>query len=378
MSLSKNSSSKKRTIESERRVFQEKWEIAYFCCEIKGKITCLICGQNISVPKEYNVRRHYETHREKYDQYKEKSREDKLRDFKAALGKQQSLFTNVKRDNEAVVKASYVIAELIAKNSKCFSESEFVKECLVKTAEVVCPDKVQIFKNISLSRNTVAERVDDIATNLSEQLLAKVKSFTAFSIAVDESADVSGVAQLAVFIRACDTDLIITEELLDIISLKNTTTGEDIFNEVYGLLEKYNLPLSKLVCVATDGAPSMTGKQNGFVAKLMAKQKEVCPSSKFHHIHCIIHQEVLCSKVINMNHVLQFVKKAVNFIRSRGLNQRQFSSLLSDIGCEFESLPYYAEVRWLSCYSVLKRFWLLREEIKIFFGNERRITRQTL
>ncbi|PNF15430.1 hypothetical protein B7P43_G18458 [Cryptotermes secundus] len=242
MSLSKYSSSKKRTIESERRVFQEKWEIAYFCSEIEGKITCLICGQNISVPKEYNVRRHYETHREKYDQYKEKPREDKLRDFKAALLKQQSLFRNVKRDNEAVVKASYVTAELIAKNSK-------------------------------------------------------FKSFTAFSIAVDESADVSGVAQLAVFIRACDTDLIITEELLYIISLV-----------------KYNLPLSKLVCEATDGAPSMTGQQNGFVAKLMAKQKEVCPSCKFHHIHCI--------------------------------------------------LPYYAEVRWLSCYSVLKRFWLFREEIK--------------
>lgn len=120
------------------------------------------------------------------------------------------------------------------------------------------------------------------------------------------------------------------------------------------------------MCVANDGAPSMTGKQNGFVAKLMAKQKEVCPSCKFHHIHCIIHQEVLCSKIIKMNHVLQFVKKVEKFIRSWGLNQRQFSSLLSDIGCEFESLPYYAEVRWLSCYSVLKRFWLLREEIKIF------------
>ncbi|PNF14661.1 hypothetical protein B7P43_G11733 [Cryptotermes secundus] len=221
---------------------------------------------------------------------------------------------NVKRDNEADVKASYVIAELIAKNSKCFSESEFLKECLVKTADIVCPDKVQIFKNISLSRNTVAEKVDDIATNLSEQLLAKVERFTAFSIAVDESSDVSGVAQLAVFIRACDTDVIITEELLDIISL-----GEDIFNEVYGLLEKYDLPLSKSM-------PPITAQ------------------------HCIIHQEFLCSKIIKMNYVLQFVEKVVNFIRSRGLNQRQFSSLLS------------AEVRCLSCYSVLKRFSLLREE----------------
>ncbi|PNF38763.1 hypothetical protein B7P43_G14030, partial [Cryptotermes secundus] len=196
-------------------------DIAYFCCEIEGKMTCLICGQNMC-----SKRVQYETHREKYDQCKEKSREDKLRDFKAALVKQQCLFTNVKRDNEAVVKASYVIAERIAKNSKCFSESEFVKECLVKTAEIY-----SCWQKLKVSRH--------------------------FLIAVDESADVSGVAQLAVFIRACDTDLIITEELLDIISLKNTTTGEDIFNEVYGLLEEYNLLLSKLVCVATDGAPSM-------------------------------------------------------------------------------------------------------------------------
>ncbi|KAJ8866999.1 hypothetical protein PR048_032861 [Dryococelus australis] len=82
----------------------------------------------------------------------------------------------------------------------------------MKTA--VCPEKVQNFRNISSSQNTIAERVDDIACNLNEQLLVKAESFIAFSIAVDESTDVSGEAQLSVSIRNCDKDLYIIEELL--------------------------------------------------------------------------------------------------------------------------------------------------------------------
>jgi hypothetical protein len=72
-----------------------------------------------------------------------------------------------------------------------------------------------------------------------------------------------------------------------------------------------------------------------------------------------------------MEHVMEFLKKTVNFIRSRGLNQRQFSSLLSAMGIEFEGLPYHAEVRWLSCHYVLKRFWLLHKEIRVFLETER-------
>ena len=67
-----------------------------------------------------------------------------------------------------------------------------------------------------------------------------------------------------------------------------------------------------------------------------------------------------------MDHILSYVKKTINVIRSRGLNQRQFSSLLSKMESGYETLIYYTEVRWLSCYKVLKRFWELRNEIKIF------------
>jgi phage-related protein len=98
---------------------------------------CFICGQTISVPKEYNIKCHYKTHHSKYDQYREKLQEDKLCDFKFARMKQQSMFTNVHKDSGATVKSSYVIAQLLAKNVKCFSESEFGRQCLVYTAEIV-------------------------------------------------------------------------------------------------------------------------------------------------------------------------------------------------------------------------------------------------
>lgn len=51
-----------------------------------------------------------------------------------------------------------LITQLLAENSQCCSESEFVSHCLVCTAEIVCPDEVQAFRDISFSCNTVAER----------------------------------------------------------------------------------------------------------------------------------------------------------------------------------------------------------------------------
>jgi len=52
---------KKRKVEDEKRIFQERWTMDYFCIEFKNKIICLICRESIAVFKEYNIKRHYET-----------------------------------------------------------------------------------------------------------------------------------------------------------------------------------------------------------------------------------------------------------------------------------------------------------------------------
>ncbi|GFQ74060.1 general transcription factor II-I repeat domain-containing protein 2B [Trichonephila clavata] len=68
-----------------------------------------------------------------------------------------------------------------------------------------------------------------------------------------------------------------------------------------------------------------------------------------------------------MSEVLKPVISTVNFIRSFGLNHRQF---LEEIG--ENDLPYHTAVRWLSCGKVLQRFFELRAVIEIFFNEKHR------
>lgn len=362
----------KRKLDDEHRKFQDKWELQYFCIEGKNNlITCIICNSTISVCKEYNIKRHYDSkHACSYDKYTEKLRESKFEEMKRGLAKQQSVFTRVYTQSESAVKASYALSHLIASKSKPFLEGDFIKQCLVTAAEIMCPEKIKAFKDIALTRNTVAERIVDMAGDLREQLKKKFAELEYFSIAVDESTDTKDIAQLAVFIRACDVNLQVTEELLELVPLHDTTTSSVIFESIVKLLSDYNLPFEKLVCVATDGAPAMVGKNNGVAAKLLTKVKDTQPNSKFAGIHCIIHQQVLCTKILKFDNVLKPVTKMVNFIRARGLSHRQFTTFLDELGSAFEDLPYYTEVRWLSCHKVLKRFFELRQEIASFLDNK--------
>ncbi|KAI0979335.1 hypothetical protein GJ496_010233 [Pomphorhynchus laevis] len=78
----------------------------------------------------------------------------------------------------------------------------------------------------------------------SEDESLDVLSTTTMSLllAVDDSSHIRDVAQVSVFLRACDVDMNITEELLDIISLKGTKTGKDIFEAVFRLLKDQKFP----------------------------------------------------------------------------------------------------------------------------------------
>lgn len=129
--------------------------------EVKGKPVCLVCGDSVSVMKEYNLRRHYETSTKHTEQ-----RLQKVEELKRNLKSQQAMFTKAKSQSKAAVKASFIVAEEVAKSARPFTEGDFVKNCMLKVCDVVCPEKRQLFSNVSLSRNTVADRVNQLSTNL--------------------------------------------------------------------------------------------------------------------------------------------------------------------------------------------------------------------
>lgn len=97
---------------------------------------------------------------------------------------------------------------------------------MLKVCDAVCPDKRQLFSNMSLSRNTTAERVDQLSSNLKEQLVEKGNDFVAYSLAVDESTDITDIAQLSIFIRGVDSTMSITEEFLALRPMHGTTANK--------------------------------------------------------------------------------------------------------------------------------------------------------
>ena len=146
--------------------------------------------------------------------------------------------------------------------------------------------------------------------------------------------------------------------------MKGTTTGRDIYEYVNLALEMFNVDKRKIYSITTDGAPALTGRNNGFVALFKQSVDHVILNN-----HCLIHQQQLCAQKLNMKHLMTDIVKVVNFIRPRGLNHREFiltfiHTYLDEVGSEYEDVVYFSKVRWLSRATTLRRFQLLLPEIK--------------
>ena len=114
---------------------------------------------------------------------------------------------------------------MIAKAGRPFTESELIKKCMLQAAHIVCPEKIGQFNNISLSANTVAERISDFSSDIYDQLCEKEKCFSAYSVTLDETTGITETAQLAIPIRSVDGDFELMEELLTIIPMHGQTTA---------------------------------------------------------------------------------------------------------------------------------------------------------
>ena len=53
---------RKRKVDSECRAFNDRWIRGHLFILSKDVPVCLVCTQSVAVSKEFNIKRHYETH----------------------------------------------------------------------------------------------------------------------------------------------------------------------------------------------------------------------------------------------------------------------------------------------------------------------------
>lgn len=95
--------------------------------------------------------------------------------------------------------------------------------------------------------------------------------------------------------------------------------------------------------MATDEALQMIGTKAGVVTKLKEKALAVDPDHKVHNVHCIICGEMLCSKTLKMDNVINVAVQTVNFMHPRALNHRQ-SKFLQEENEDTHGLPDHLDI----------------------------------
>ena len=189
------------------------------------------------------------------------------------------------------------MAWVLGKHKKPFTDAEIVKECMNEVAIALYEgtqkdDIIQKINQIPLSDSTAVRRTEILADVLLNQMKLAVKKAKCISLALDESTDNTDNAQLLVFVRFFDEERReFFEDVLGLTTLHGHTRGDDIYEAVMEMLRDREIDLKHVVSIATDGAPSMTGRERGLVSRLKVHQPDLIA------YHCVIHQMVLCASL---------------------------------------------------------------------------------
>ena len=111
--------SRKRKINDEGRLFNDKWFVKYCVTQQNTNAICLICQNKIACLKEFNIKRHYNSlHSKQYDEILGQLRVHKANKLKRSLQGQQKMISVYKDDSQITTELSYKISEAIAEKGK--------------------------------------------------------------------------------------------------------------------------------------------------------------------------------------------------------------------------------------------------------------------
>ena len=86
----------KSKVNEEHRILKPKWSDNYYFIERKDKPVCLIGNATVAVPKEFNLKRHYEsTTKAEFDKLTDIDHQCKVNELKKKLRCQQNIFLKI-------------------------------------------------------------------------------------------------------------------------------------------------------------------------------------------------------------------------------------------------------------------------------------------
>ena len=269
------------------------------------------------------------------------------------------------KEDRSSKKASYEVSLLVAQNIKAhtIAESLVLPAAKMLVRNLIEDEVATKLDNVSLSNDTVKRRIQEMSSDIADQVMAGVKdSKFVFAIQLDESTDVAKCSQLLVYVHFIQNNTVKTELTLNQ-ELAATTKGKNVFNVLVDFFKENALDWSKLVGCATDGAPAMLGQKSGFQTYV----KDVAANVTF--VHCFIHRFALCTKVLpaELMSCLNKIIKIVNFIKTSALNSGFFARLCEDVSSAHKCLLFHTEVCWLSHRNMTWRVFEFRHELLTFF-----------
>jgi len=267
---------------------------------------------------------------------------------------------------ERGIEASYEISLLIAKSGKPHSIGEelikpalsvFVLTVLQKGSDAAAVD------SISLSNDTVRHRIDEMTTNVQEQLVSKLRN-KKFAVQIDELTVRGSEVLLHSYFRYVEHGQFM-EEMLFCEELKTTTNAADIYAIYTKYMAESGIPLQNVICAA-DGAPAMMGKRKGLL-KLM---KDENPGMLT--VHCVTHRENLVAKQLSpeLHTVMKAAITYTNLIKASAKQERLFKDFCSQT--DEVHVRLLTEVRWLSKGNCLDRLVELYDTLDEFLAIEMR------
>lgn len=341
-----------------KRMYHDSYLDLGFVETDEGKAQCVICARVLpnSSMVPVKLRRHFEgTHPE----LREKQTDYFKRKHTELAASQTLIKTHAKTVNENSLKASYLVSYRVAQAGKAHSIAEtLIKPCVSDIVSCMLDDKaVKLVTSVPLSNNTVKRRILDLSSDVKESLVSRIKHVS-FSLQIDESTDVAGLAILLAFVRY-EYSGCFEEDLLLCKPLPANTTGAEIFRLLDDFFTMNEIPWSNCIDVCTDGAKAMTGSTVGVITRIKEKSKN-CSSS-----HCVLHRHALAMKQMpaSFKKVLDESVQIINYIKARPLKSRLFVLLCDDMGSLHNSLLLHTEVRWLSRGKALSRLQELRSEV---------------